>query len=178
MPFDGATFTLSPQDVLEGALSASGRAAVDPHILYRHKAEQVQRHPAGWAYRHQQAVALAQVAVLLASIAVFVSLLSAHQVPWGFVGGLAMFALGSSLLFVPVKGAAHWRERPIEDLRDVPAPIRRAAEDLRRRVPGVDFIVGELYQERIKLDPYLVAEYRRGRVVLGIWDGERVIACA
>ncbi len=164
MPFDGATFTLSPQDVLEGALSASGRAAVDPHILYRHKAEQVQRHPAGWAYRHQQAVALAQVAVLLASIAVFVSLLSAHQVPWGFVGGLAMFALGSSLLFVPVKGPAHWRERPIEDLR--------------RRVPGVDFIVGELYQERIKLDPYLVAEYRRGRVVLGIWDGERVIACA
>jgi hypothetical protein len=178
MPFDGATFRLSAQDVLEEAMSASGLDAIDPYLLYRHKAEQVRKHPPGWAYRHQQAVALAQVGALLASVALFVILLSAHQVPWGFIGGMAMFGLGSSVLFIPGKGPVRWRERPIEDLREVPAPIRNAAEKLQRRAPRVGFVVGELYQERIKLDPYLVAEYRNGRVVLGIWDGDRVIACA
>ena len=178
MPFDGATFRLSAQDVLEEAMSTSRLEAIDPCLLYRHKAEQVLRHPPGWAYRHQQAVALAQVGALLVSVALFVILLSANQAPWGFLGGMAMFALGSSVLFIPVKGPARWRERPIEDLRGVPAPIREAAEKLQRRVPRVGFVVGELYQERVKLDPYLLAEYRSGRVVLGIWDGDKIIACA
>jgi len=99
-------------------------------------------------------------------------------VPFGFVAGLAMFGLGSSALFFPVKGPARWRERPTEDLNEVPAVIRQSAEQLQRRLPGVGFVAGELYQERVRLDPYLVAEYGNARVVLGIWDGDQVIACA
>jgi hypothetical protein len=178
MPFDGVSFKYSPQDVLEEALSASGLEAIEPCCLYRHQAEQVRRHPPGWAWRHQQMVALAQAVVLLASVGLAVILLSTHEVPWGLVGGLAMFAAGSWLLFIPVKGPARWRERRIEDLRDVPAPIRNAAEELRRRVPRVGFVVGELYQERVRLDPYLVAEYGSARAVLGIWDDDQIIACA
>lgn len=178
MPFDGATFTLSEQDVLELAMSDSGLEAIDPCFLHRHKAEQIRRHPPGWAYRHQQAVALMQVAVLLASVGLFVVLLSAHLIPWGVGAGLAMFGLGSSALFMPTKGPARWRERVIEDLREMPPAIRESAEQLQRRLPNVEFVVGELFQERIRLDPYLVAEYGNARVVLGIWDGEEVIACA
>lgn len=178
MPFDGTNFALSEHDLLDSAVYESGLNPIDRRFLDRHKAEQIRRHPPGWAYRHQQAFALAQVAVLLASVGLFVVLLSAHEVPFGFVAGLAMFGLGSSALFFPVKGPARWRERPTEDLNEVPAVIRRSAEQLQRRLPGVGFVVGELYQERVRLDPYLVAEYGSARVVLGIWDGDQVIACA
>lgn len=178
MPFDGANFALSKTDVLESAIYASGLRPIEPSFLDQHKAEQIRRNPASWAYRHQQAVASAQVMVLLGSVGLFVILLSAHQVSWGFVAGLAMFGLGSSALFLPVKGPALWREREAEDLYEVPAVIREAAEQLQHRIPGVGFVVGELYQEQIRLDPYLVAEYGNARVVLGIWDGDKVIACA
>jgi hypothetical protein len=178
MPFDGATLAFSAQDVLESAMSASGLAPVERGVLERHKAEQIRRHPAGWAYRHQQAIALAQVAVLIASVGLFVVMLSAHEVPWGFAGGLAMFGLASSVLFFPVRGPAQWRERGSEDLHEVPPMIRETAELLQHRLPGVGFVVGELFQDRIRLDPYLVAEYGEARVVLGIWDGGEVIACA
>jgi hypothetical protein len=178
MPFDGATFVLSEQEVLESAMSASGLEPIDLYRLYRHKAEQIRRNPPGWAYRHQHAVALAQVAMLLGSVGLFVVLLSAQEIPWGFVAGLAVFGLGSSVLLVPVKGPAQWRERVVQDLRDVPPAIRESAERLRRRLPRVGFVVGELFQDRIKLDPYLIAEYGHARVVLGIWDGDEVIACA
>ena len=56
--------------------------------------------------------------------------------------------------------------------------MRDAALRLQRRLPGVGFIEGELFQERVRLDPYLVAEYGDARVVLAIWDEDRVIACA
>ena len=178
MPFDGVNFALSAQDVLEAAMSASGLEPIDPCLLDRHKAEQIRRHPAGWAYRHQLAIALAQVAVLIASGGLFVGLLSAHQMAWGFASGLAMFGLGLSMLAVPVKGPARWRERAAGDLSELPPAIREAAGQLQRRLPGVAFVVGELYQERVRLDPYLVAEYGNARAVLGIWDGDKVIACA
>lgn len=178
MPFEGATLAFSAQDVLESAMSASGLEAVEPGFLERHKAEQIRRHPAGWAFRHQQAIALAQVAVLLASVGLFVVMLSAHEVPWGFAAGLTMFALASSVLFFPIKGPAQWRERASEDLREVPPMIRESAEILQRRLPGVGFVVGELFQDQIRLDPYLVAEYGGARAVLGVWDGDEVIACA
>jgi hypothetical protein len=38
--------------------------------------------------------------------------------------------------------------------------------------------LGELIQDRITLDPYLVAEYGEDRAVLGIWDGDTLIAPA
>lgn len=178
MPFDGANFALSEHDLLDSAVYESGLNPIDMRFLDRHKAEQIRRHPPGWAYLHQQVFALAQVALLLASVGLFVVLLSAREVPFGFVAGLVMFGLGSSALFFPVKGPAQWRERPTEDLNEVPAVIRRSAEQLQRRLPGVGFVVGELYQERVRLDPYLVAEYGSARVVLGIWDDDQVIARA
>ena len=77
---------------------------------------------------------------------------------------------------VPVRGPAVWRERTIHDLSVTHPAIRRAAGRLQEHLPEVSFRLGELIQDRTTLDPYLVAEYRNQRVVLGIWDGERLIA--
>jgi hypothetical protein len=176
MPFDGANLILSASEVLESAISAMGLEAIDTCVLDRHKGEQIRRNPAGWAYRHQQTVALAQVAVLLASVGLCGLLLSAHEIGWGIAGGVALFGLGSSTLFLPVKGPALWQERVVVGLHEVPVAIREPALRLQRRLPEVEFVVGELFQNRVKLDPYLIAQYGDGRVVLGIWDGNEVVA--
>jgi hypothetical protein len=178
MPFDGARFAFSDHELLDAALSESGLRAIDPGCLARHAAEQLRRHPANWAYRHQHAIALAQIAVLLTGVGLFVGLLSAQHFPSALIAGLAMFGLGSSVLLLPVKGPAEWRERPLADLALVPSPIREAAERLRNRLPGTELVIGELYQERVRLDPYLVAEFGQARAILGIWDGDIILACA
>ena len=83
----------------------------------------------------------------------------------------------SQRLDMHLRGCASCR-RALERARQMSLAIRQSAERLRRRLPGVSFVLGELYQEQVRLDPYLVAEYGAARVVLGIWDGEEVVACA
>lgn len=178
MPFDGASFALRAPDVLESAISASGLEPIDPRLVDRHKAEQIRLHPASWVYRHLQAIEFAQVAALVIGVVAFVALFSADQIGWGSAAGLVAFGLGIGPMLFPIQGPAQWRERAAGDLREVPAPIREAARILQSRVPDVRFVVGELFQDRIRLDPYLVAEYGSSRTILGIWDGNDVIACA
>lgn len=182
MPFDGANLVLSAQEVLDSVLSADGLEPIEPCVLARHMAEQVRRHPAGWVYRHQRAVESAQVAVLMAGVMSFIVLFAADRVAWGAAAALAAFALGLMPLLAPVKGPARWRERIIDDLRDdlreVPAAIRAPALLLQHRLPEASFVVGELYQDRVRLDPYLLVEYGDARAILGIWDGNRLIARA
>jgi len=184
MPLDGANFILSPQNfrsprqVLETALAAERIEPVAPRRLCWHMAEQIRRHPASWAYRQQRAVELAQVAVLTAGVVSFVALFSTNRIGWGGVAAFAAFAAGLMPLLLPVKGPASWRERIIDDLYEVPAAIREPALRLRSRLPEASYVVGELYQDRVRLDPYLVAEYGEARAILGIWDGDTVIARA
>jgi hypothetical protein len=176
MPFDSANFVLSPEEVLQAALSTSGLKPVEPRVLALHMSAEVRRHPPGLAYRHQRVVELVQVAVLVTGVVLFVGLFSADHVGWGAVAALAAFGSGILPMLVPTKGPARWRERVVEDLHDVPAPIRDPALRLRRQIPEVNFVVGELYQDRIRLDPYLLVEYGDARAIVGIWDGDRVIA--
>ncbi len=178
MPFDGANLVLSAQEILDSALSAGGLEPIEPRFLARHMAEQIRLHPAGWGYRHQRAVELGQVAVLMAGVVAFVALFAADRVSWGSAAALAAFGAGLLPLLAPVKGPPRWRERIFDDLREVPPAIREPALRLQRRLPEVSFVVGELYQDRIRLDPYLLAEYGDARVILGIWDGDRLIAYA
>jgi hypothetical protein len=176
MPFDGANFVLSPEETLPAALAVCGVKPVEPRVLALHMAEQVRHHPPGWAYRHQRAVELAQVMVLVIGVVSFVGLFSADHVGWGAAAALAAFASGILPMMVPTKGPARWRERIVEDLHDVPAVIREPALRLQRRIPGANFVVGELYQDQIRLDPYLLVEWGEARAILGIWDDDEVIA--
>ncbi len=60
----------------------------------------------------------------------------------------------------------------------IPTAIRGVAYATKREFPPARLILGELRQDTVVLDPYLIAEYGDDRVVLGIWDGAEVIACA
>jgi hypothetical protein len=171
MPFDAAR---SPQDILETALDASGLKRLDLSLLDAHKLEQVRCHPPGWLYRHALAVQLSQSWLLLTGIVAF-GLLGAHELlGWGIAVAAASFLLAIAPLLVPTRGPARWRERLSWDFRVVHPAVAERALRLKRQFPDVRFFLGELYQDRVKLDPYLVAEYRGARVLLGIWDGERV----
>jgi hypothetical protein len=178
MPFDSANFVLSPEEVLEAALSTSGLKPVEPRVLALHMGEQVRQHPPGWAYRYQRTIELVQVMVLVAGVILFVGLFSADHLGWGAAAALAAFASGILPMLAPTRGPARWRERVVADLRDVPAAIREPALRLQRQIPEVNFVVGELYQDRIRLDPYLLVEYGEARAILGIWDGDKVVAGA
>ena len=64
----------------------------------------------------------------------------------------------------------------IYQLDTVHPKIRQSAACLQEWLPGLSFKLGELVQDRVVLDPYLIAEYRDEWAVLGIWDGQRIIA--
>ena len=178
MPLDGVNFVFSPQDLLEDALLASGLRPIEPRFLDQHKLQQIRRHPASWAYRHRHSIELAQLIVLVAGIVAFFVLFSANRFGWATAAGALAFAAAVLPILVPLKAPARWWERYAPDLDGVPGGIRDAARRLQHQLPDVRFRVGELYQDRIKLDPYLIAEYGGNRIVLGIWDGDEVIACA
>ena len=178
MPFDGATLVNSPRSLLQTAALASGLHPIDPSELERHRAEQLRKHPPGWLYQHSTAVQRFQMVLLMATPVMLALLLELDLKSLG--AGLASLFVATAMApaFLRIKGPAEWKERLEPRLRDVPPPIRAKAVQLKREVPQVRFFVGELFQDRIKLDPYLIAEYQGEYLVLGIWDGETVISSA
>ncbi len=178
MPFDGTKLAPSAEDALAIAFATSGLAMIEPDALEKHKAAQIARHPPGWMYRHGKAVVLAQGALLLVAAGSFCALSSGSQSAWGAAVGLFALVLIMLPLLLPVRGPAQWRERAVADLDEVHPVVRDRALRLARRLDEVSFRLGELTQERVILDPYLIADHRGARAVLGIWDGETLIACA
>jgi hypothetical protein len=80
------------------------------------------------------------------------------------------------------RAGSHWEERWVAGawLRGlgVPEPIAAIALSLHRETPGSSLILGELIEDEVVLDPYLLLE-RDGEIVcLGIWDEGCIIACA
>ena len=77
----------------------------------------------------------------------------------------------------PVLGVAECaKERDHDPVRH--PEVRDVARRLKTNLPNVGLVLGELYQDRTRLDPYLVAEYCGARIVLGIWEDERLMLCA
>ncbi len=179
MPFDGANFARSWRSRLEAAMSAAGLDTIAPTYLDAYKADQIRRHPPGWTYRHMQTLRLGQVIVLVVGIVPFLTLSYVEYPPWSLgIGLVAALVLFLAPMFSPAKGPAEWRERLTDDLDNVHPVIRDRALRLMDKLPDVRFRIGELYQDRINLDPYLIAEYHGVQVLLGIWDDDGVIAAA
>jgi len=178
MPFDGSQLVLAPRSLLQAALSEARLVPIDAAFLEEHKVRQLREHPPGWIYRHSHILLPAQALVLLAGIVSYGLLCSINQAIWGLTIGLVTFGLAVASLSIPMRGPARWRERPDDELLTVHPDIRSAAERLKDILPDTEFIIGELFQDRIRLDPYLLAEYRGAQVVLGIWDEDKLIACA
>jgi hypothetical protein len=159
-------------------MSASGLGMIDTRRLDEHKIDQLRAHRPGWAYRHRVALTSAQAILLLAGLTVFIGACSAGLYGYGLIASCAPLGLALSLPLIPVRGPAQWRESADPDLQRVHPVIRQRALRLKEQLPEVDFRIGELFQEHIRLDPYLLADYRGAQTVLGIWDGEVLIACA
>jgi len=176
MPFDGLKPALSAEDALATAFAAAGVGMIAPQLLASHKAKQLQRYEPSRFYRHGAALVLAQCALLLIAAGGFCALSSSGH-PWL---GSAVGAFALALLLAPLKlrvrGPARWRERRVRTLDGVHPEIRARAQRLTRQIPELDYRVGELIQDEVTLDPYLIAEYRGERAVVGIWDGASLIA--
>lgn len=175
MPFDGRV-ALVIRDDLELALLECGFETVDPAALDAHKAAEIEKHPAGWLYRHRSAIQVTSVALLIAGAVAAFAMASAQHEGFSLLVALVPLCFIIALSTVPVRGPAFWREQAIYDLSVVHPAVQRAAQRLQDLLPEVRYILGELIQDRTMLDPYLIAEYRNERVVLGIWEGERLIA--
>jgi hypothetical protein len=81
-----------------------------------------------------------------------------------------------------VHAGAYWQERvvSVEHLNrlGVPRDISVTAKLLHRDLPGSELILGELVQQEVVLDPYLIVVCNNEIACLGIWDDAGVIACA
>jgi hypothetical protein len=81
-----------------------------------------------------------------------------------------------------VRAGAYWQERtvPVEHLHrlGVPRDIAATARLLYRDLPEADLILGELIEQEVVLDPYLIIVSNSETACLGIWDDTGVIARA
>jgi hypothetical protein len=163
---------------LQVAAIRSGLRCFDIAVLERHKAAALQEHPPGWIYRHRNVLQPVLGLTLIASFLGLVLLEAQNHGVAAAVLAVTLFAVISVALLKPMRGPARWEERPDPDLGAIHPRIADSAHRLRAQLPDVRFRIGELFQEKVQLDPYLVATYRGEQLLLGIWEGERVILCA
>lgn len=101
---------------------------------------------------------------------------------WLTLAWMAVIALLMVFGVFRAHGGSYWEERWVAGGAlaglGVPEPIAAMARALHRDLPGSSLILGELLQEEVVLDPYLLLECEGERVCLGIWDGARIIARA
>ncbi len=186
MPFDALPARPEPktlaQAIDERRIVPIGWAGLDAHK----QAQLARYHPSFWL-RHEAWLPLAlvgSVGCMAASgglthqIATATSLLSwSPTLIW-----LGCFALLIVFGVFRVHAGAHWQERivRVEDLDSlgVPAEIATAARTLHRDVAGSELILGELIQQEVVLDPYLIVACNAELACLGIWDDSGMIACA
>jgi hypothetical protein len=167
---------------LTGAVGRLGLAPIPAAFLAVHREDQVRRHPPSFLYSHRWIAPLLTIssfAVSVAGAALVGTPLAAITV---ILAGMLPALGGIVLASRKVRAEAYWVERRISENglagARVPRAIRETAYALKREFPPARLILGELRQDTVVLDPYLIAEYGDDRVVLGIWDGSEVIACA
>lgn len=185
MPFDALVIPVRQKSLCE-ILADQGIKPVSLEALAAHKQAQVERFAPSFWYRHQALLPtalLGSVAGMAASGGVAQQL--GNGSPWPSILTLAWMCVIAMLIgagVFRVRAGSHWEERwvPVGWLDDLGVPDRIAtlARSVQRAAPGSALILGELIQEEVVLDPYLLVE-RDGEVVcLGIWEDNTIVACA
>lgn len=186
MPFDALVAPAKPK-LLADDVADRGIAPVSLELLAAHQQAQLDRFAPSFWYRHQ---ALLPAALLGSVAGMAVSGGLAQRIAQGDSPlscwltlawmGVIMLLLGAGVF--RVRAGSHWEERwvPVAWLTGlgVPAPIAGLARSLNREIPGCALILGELVEEHVVLDPYLVLERDGERVCLGIWDDSGIVAIA
>lgn len=186
MPFDALVAPERPQ-LLTEVIAATGIEPVSLEALEAHKDAQLERFAPSFWFRHQPVLPVA----LLGSVGAMAftgglaqrALSDASPIPgWVTLGWMCVIGLLIGAGVFRVRAGAHWEERwvPSDWLPDLGVPQRIAAlaRDLTSQIPGSTLILGELKQEYVILDPYLLLERDGEQVCLGIWDGSDIVACA
>ena len=186
MPFDALIAPARPK-LLTDLLADLGITPVGQDVLEAHKRAQLDRFAPSFWYRHQPllpAALLGSVGCMAATGGLAQRTLAGGSPVsgWLTLGWMCVIGLLIAAGVFRVRAGSHWEERwvPVGWLEDlaVPEPIALLARDLSRLVPGSSLILGELKQEYVVLDPYLMLDCDGVQVCLGIWDDNGIVACA
>jgi hypothetical protein len=185
MPFD-ALVAHARSKSLADALQDQGVLPVTTQTLAEHKRAQLEKFRPGFWHQHQTWLPvglIGSVGCMAASGGFANRIMPSSGLPsWLALAWMCVVAL--LVLFGVFRGHAgsHWEERWVAGgwLRGlgVPEAIASVALGLHRELPGSALILGELIQEDVVLDPYLLLVQDGEAVCLGIWDAGRIIACA
>lgn len=183
MPFDALLAPPEPRTLAQ-TLEDRGIVAVSLAELAAHKQAQLARHQPSFWYRHEAWLPI----VLVGSVGCMAACGGLTR------GGAALQTwcptllwMGSLALLIVfgvfrVQAGAYWRESSVSVAHlgwlAVPAEIAATARLLQRDLPEVELALGELVQQEVVLDPYLMAVRNNEIACLGIWDEAGVIACA
>jgi hypothetical protein len=186
MPFDALVAPAQPK-LLTDVLAEHGVTAVSREMLDAHKQAQLERFAPSFWYRHQPLLP----AALLGSVGCMAATggISQRMMPggspvsgWLTLAWMCVIALLIGAGVFRVRAGSHWDERwvPADWLHDLdaPEPIASLGRELCRKIPGSALILGELKQEHVVLDPYLLLDCDGEQVCLGIWDDDGIVACA
>jgi len=175
MPFDALLAPQRPR-LLADILADRGIAPVPLETLAAHRQAQLERFAPSFWHQHQAWLPVG----LIGSVACMA--LSGGTSSWLTLFWLSVMTLLIVFGVFRVSAGARWQERVVAAevliALGVPLGIAQLARQLQRQADGSELILGELLQEQVELDPYLVLRYRGERACLGIWDGRRVLAAA
>ena len=185
MPFDALIAPARPRLLIE-LLDGQGVSPVPLQALAAHKQAQLERYAPSFWHQHQTWLPvglIGSVFCMALSGGLANSTLADSLVPsWLSLFWLSVMALLVVFGVFRVSAGAKWEERvvTVEGLLAIDAPrrITLLARDLQRDAIGSTLVLGELLQEEVVLDPYLLLDIGGERVCLGIWDQGRIIAAA
>jgi hypothetical protein len=184
MPFDALVATRSP---LSEALERLGITPVSNALLAAHKQVQQEKYGPSFWYRHPGFLMVALMAAVTgmavtSALSQGLARLAPSLPCYVSFAWLCLIALPIVTGLFRQRAGSHWEERRVPvtglDGLGVPAPIAALARQVRTELPSATLIYGELVQEHVVLDPYLLVAHGTERVCLGIWEGKKVIAVA
>jgi hypothetical protein len=184
MPFDALVAARSP---LAEALDRLGITPVNDTLLAVHKQAQQEKFGPSFWYRHPGLLMVALMAAVTgmavtSALSQGLAKLSPSLPCYVSFAWLCMIALPIVTGLFRQRAGSHWEERRVPatglDALGVPAPITALAREMRTELSTGTLILGELVQEHVVLDPYLLVVHGGERVCLGIWEGRKLIACA
>lgn len=190
MPFDGIEISCRSVGLTE-TLSRLGITSIDPDVLTEHKAQQVAAHPGNFAYRYRHLLSMALSLGLWTSfIASFVFAVFGQIFAPVVVPVIVTILVVAATELVVIRQPARWTETELDLYSDrqlvkmrLPRPIYALLCDLRDEMGynrAIRLIYGELSQDEIVLDPYLIMVDRKtgARCILAIWDGDTILHIA
>jgi hypothetical protein len=185
VPFDALLAPSEPRTLAQ-ALDDRCVVPIDPAILAAHKQAQLARYQPSFWQRHEAWLPIA----LVGSVG---CMAASGGLTRGFVADASLLASAPSLIWMGsfallivfgvfrVRAGAYWQERivSVEDLGrvGVPRDVAAVARLVHRDLPGCGLVLGELVQQEVVVDPYLIVVCNDEIACVGIWDDAGVIAC-